>query len=129
MKKTLTLSIGTFYIYNNYLVAEINEGKTITLKDNKILEDIANTHFLTKNFVYITHRKNSYAVDPAVYTKTSKIKNLIGFAVVASNYIALRNAEIEKIFLNKPFESFTELDEAIKWAKKIIRQDNTNIYT
>ena len=85
------------------------------------LEDIADTYYTSKEFVYITHRVNSYAVDPAVYTKTSQIKNLVGFAVVASNYIALSNAEIEKIFLKKPFEIFTELDKAKEWAQSLVK--------
>lgn len=121
MKKTLSLPIGTFYIYDNYLIVEANEGVTVTIESNKILEDIADTYYTSKEFVYITHRVNSYAVDPAVYTKTSQIKNLVGFAVVASNYIALSNAEIEKIFLKKPFEIFTELDKAKEWAQSLVK--------
>jgi hypothetical protein len=120
MKTTLKLPLGTFYIYDNYIIVEIAEGITIATKHNKILEDIAEKYFASKDFVYITNRVNSYAVNPAVYKKTSKIKNLVGFAIVASNYIALRNADIEKLFLNKPFESFTELSEAIKWAEAIV---------
>lgn len=123
MKKTLTLSIGTFYIYTNYLVAVINEGATITIESNKILEDIARTYFATKKFVYITHRINSYAVDPVTYTRTSQIKNLAGFAVVSKNNVALSNAEIEKIFLKKPFGLFNNLDKAIDWAQSVLKSE------
>lgn len=120
MKKSLNLSIGNFYIYDNYLIVEINEGKTVTTESNKILEGIANTYYSSKKFVYITHRVNSYAVDPAVYKKTSQIKNLAGFAVVANTRVALSNAEIERLFLKKPFGIFRDLDKAIAWATSII---------
>ncbi|SFZ94345.1 hypothetical protein SAMN05428642_104103 [Flaviramulus basaltis] len=129
MKKTLKLPVGTFYIYNDYLIVEANEGETVTVESNDILVDIADTYYSGKEFVYITNRINSYSVDPAVYSKTSLITNLVGFAVVATNYISLSNAEIEKLFLSKPFESFTELEKAISWAKSIIKQNNTNIKT
>lgn len=127
MKKTLTLPIGTFYIYPNYLIVEINEGETVTAESNEILVDIANTYYNGKKFVYITNRIHSYAVDPAVYSKTSLIENLAGFAVVATNLISLSNAEIEKLFLSKPFESFTELNKAIDWAHSITKHNNTRI--
>ncbi|WNH09983.1 hypothetical protein [Thalassobellus suaedae] len=127
MRKTLTLPLGTFYIYDNYLIVEINEGETITTENNKILENIAITYFNTKKFIYITHRVNSYAVDPAIYRKTSLIENLAGFAVVATNNIALSNADIEKLFLNKPFESFTKLNKAIEWGQSILKQNNIDI--
>ena len=126
MKETLKLPIGIFFIYDDYLIVEVNEGETVTPESNEILVDIVNRYYASKQFVYITHRVNSYAVDPAVYRKTSLIKNLVGFAVVANN-ISLSNAEIEKLFLSKPFESFTKLDKAVNWAKSIINESNTKI--
>ncbi len=120
MEKVVKHPIGTFTIHDNYLIANINEGATVTKDSNKILENLVKTYYSLKNFVYITHRINSYAVDPAVYIKTSQIKNLIGFAVVANTRIALSNAEIERLFLKKPFKIFTDLNKAVKWANSII---------
>ena len=112
--------IGTFKIYNNYLIVIINDGVTVTKESNKILEDLVQEYYSKKKFVYITHRVNSYAVDPVVYSKTSQIKNLVGFAVVANTRLALNNTEIEKLFLKKPFESFRNLNDAINWAQSIL---------
>ncbi len=117
-------NLGFFKIYDTYLIVEMNEGVTITPDSNDALEEIADIYYPTKNFVYITHRKNSYAVDPAVYTRTSKIKNLVGFAVVSTKRIALSNAEIEKLFLSKPFEVFHKIEDAVKWANKICTNEN-----
>ncbi|WP_044626319.1 hypothetical protein [Neotamlana nanhaiensis] len=127
MITTIKIEIGNFYIYKNYLVVEMNEGITVTPDSNNILVDIVDTFYVDKNFVYITNRINSYAVDPSVYKQTSLIENLVGFAVVSTNSLSLSNAEIEKLFLNKPFELFTDIDEAITWAKSILEEGRSSI--
>lgn len=109
------------FIYDNYLVVVMKEGVNITPKHNNVLVEVTKNHFSDKPFVYITHRINSYSVDPKIYLETSKIKNLKGFAVVSSNYKAKVNAQIEQMFFNKPFEIFTKLDEAIRWANELIK--------
>lgn len=120
MEDELKFDFCTMYIYINYMVVVMNEGVTINPSHNKTLLNIVETYYSKKNFVYITHRLNSYSVNPAIYFETSKIQNLKGFAVVSKDYKAKSNAEIEKLFFNKPFEVFTMLDEAITWAKSIV---------
>ena len=73
--------------------------------------------------MYITHRVNSYSVDPNVYPRATKVEYLKGFAVVSDKYLAKVNAQIEQMFFGKPFEIFTELDDAIKWAENLIEKD------
>lgn len=120
MTDVLKYDFCTMYIYDNHMIVIINEGVTVTPKHNEVLLNVADTYYKNKPFVYITHRLNSYAVDPAVYRETSKIENLAGFCVVSSDYKAKRNAEIEKLFLNKPFEIFDSIDEATTWASQVV---------
>jgi hypothetical protein len=101
------------------MIVVINEGVTVTPEHNSVLLNVVNSYYKNTRFVYITHRLNSYAVNPAVYRETSKIKNLAGFCVVSNDYKAKRNAEIEKLFLNKPFEIFDTIEEAVIWANTI----------
>ncbi|MGB1309111.1 MAG: hypothetical protein ACPG6B_09385 [Oceanihabitans sp.] len=124
MTKTtnIDIGIGQVSIYQNYMLVIMNEGITVTVESNKKLLSLAETHYKNKAFVYITNRKNSYAVDPAVYFETKKIENLIGFAVVSLKEIAINNALIEKLFFDKPFEMFKSLDKAIAWANKLIEE-------
>ncbi len=110
----------TMYIYDHYMIVVINEGITLTPEHNNVLLNIVDTYYRNRPFVYITHRINSYSVDPAIYRETSKINNLAGFCVVSSDYKAKRNAEIEKLFLNKPFEIFDSMEEATTWASQVI---------
>ncbi|WP_299334182.1 hypothetical protein [uncultured Psychroserpens sp.] len=119
MTDKLTLDFCKIHIYDHYMIVTVNTGETISLEHNKTLTNIADTYFDNRPFVYITHRINSYAVDPGVYKETSKISNLVGFSVVSKNYLAKSTAQIEKLFLDKPFEIFDSLKEAIDWAKSL----------
>ncbi|MEO6346829.1 MAG: hypothetical protein ABIO60_02875 [Aquaticitalea sp.] len=108
------------HIYDNYLVVVMNEGITVTPDQNQVLLNVSETYFKNKNFVYITHRLHSYAVDPAIYFETAKIENLLGFAVVSKDFKAKSNAEVEKLFFKKPFEIFDTVKEAVAWATSIL---------
>ena len=116
----IDIGIGVVTIHDHYLITVMNEGITVTVEANKILKDIAKMYFKDKPFVYITHRKNSYAVDTTIYTETKKIPNLIGFAVVSTKGMALTNASLEKLFFEKPFEIFENLNDAITWSQELI---------
>ncbi len=104
----------------------MKEGMNITPDYNDILVGITNKYFPKQSFVYITHRIHSYSVDPKIYFETAKIKNLKGFAVVSGKYQAKVNAQIEQMFFAKPFEIFTNLDDAISWANELVETDLTN---
>ncbi|MEO9077323.1 MAG: hypothetical protein ABI263_08520 [Gelidibacter sp.] len=108
------------HIYESYLIVIINEGITVSPKHNTVLINVVDTYFKSTSFVYITHRINSYSVDPSTYLETSKIKNLKGFAVVSTDYKAKSNVEVEKLFLNKPFETFDDLKDAVTWTNSLL---------
>jgi hypothetical protein len=119
MDKTLKYTFGKVTIHTNYVIAIMNEGITVTPNLNTILDNIAETYFKNKNFVYITHRINSYTVDPNIYFKTSQISNLVGFAVVSGKRIVIDNTDLERVFLNKPFKLFARMKDAINWANDL----------
>jgi hypothetical protein len=120
MTDVLQYDFCKIHVYDNYLIAVMNEGITVTSKHNAILQNIANVYYKNKPFVYLTHRIHSYSVDPAIYTETSKIENLVGFGVISKDFKAKSNAEIEKLFLSKPFEIFDSIEDAIVWVKQIL---------
>ena len=123
MKDSLTFDFCDITIYDNYIVVVMKEGMNITPDYNDILVGITNKYFHKQPFVYITHRIHSYSVDPKIYFETAKIRNLIGFAVVSAKYQAKVNAQIEQMFFAKPFEIFSNLDDAVKWAKALVETD------
>lgn len=124
MIKTLFYDFGEINIFKNFVIAIMKEGTTVKPEHNNDLVEVANTYFPNRPFGYISYRKNSYAVDPMVYLKTSQIENLVAFAVVAEDEQRIRNAEVEKLFLKKPLQIFTNLDEAKDWINGLIENED-----
>lgn len=118
----LTYDFGEIEVYDDFLVAKMKEGITVKPEYNSILEELAKDLFENRCFGYITYRKNSYAVDPRIYLKTSKIPNLVGFAVVTKRKHAKDAAKVERLFFEKPFEYFENLADAKKWIQKKVQE-------
>lgn len=118
--KTLNYEFGEIRVFKNFVVVVMKEGITVIPKYNDDLVHISENYFKGRPFGYITYRKNSYSVDPMIYLKTSKIENLIAFAVVSDDGLKVSNLEIEKRFLTKPFRHFKNLDNAKDWVNKMI---------
>ncbi len=55
----------------------MDKGEHTSPEGNQVLVDIANVYSKERLFVYITHRKYSYSVDPSIYLETSKIKSFL----------------------------------------------------
>lgn len=85
MKDLLKLDFANVYIHHNYMIVIMNEGVHVSTRQNQALINVTETYYKDKKFVYITHRINSYSVDPKIYIKTSQVKNLAGFCVVSKN--------------------------------------------
>lgn len=115
---------GIAEIHDNYMIMIMNEGVTVNSEINKKLTDLAVHMFQGRPFGYITNRENSYSIDPNVYMETSKIENLVGFAIVSKEKIHVTTVQLEKMFLNKPMKVFEELKDAIAWIKNIISKNN-----
>ncbi|WP_054850800.1 hypothetical protein [Olleya sp. ITB9] len=114
------LSFCTLLVSDNVIISEINEGVHMNKKHAIQIIKFVLDVFGDRPHVYISNRIHSYSVDTIVYSDVSKVKSLVGFAVV-SNTLAARNAEIERLFLNKPFEIFSKLEEATTWANQILK--------
>lgn len=122
MIDTLHFEFGEIRVFRNFVVAVMNEGITVIPEYNQELLKISEKFFHNRPFGYITYRKNSYAVNPLVYLKTSTIENLVAFAVVSTHEISISNLEVEKRFLTKPLKHFTDLDEAKDWVNKMVAE-------
>ncbi|MCZ4319998.1 hypothetical protein O4H26_13475 [Aequorivita viscosa] len=124
MIEKIHLEFGEGHIFQNYIVVYMNEGITVKPEYNTYLIEISEKYFKNRPFGYITYRINSYAVNPMVYLQTSKIDNLIGFAIVSKTGLKKTNVEVEKRFMKIPFEHFNNLEIAKKWIDSIILKHN-----
>ncbi len=115
------LDVGTVQVYENYMVANFDEGATITLERAYQIIGISEIHFRGKDFGYISLRQNSYAVDPTIYTYIRQLENLKAFAIVSVKEIDMHNFKIEKLFYKKQMKFFIEFDNALAWVKKRVK--------
>ena len=107
-------------IHDTYMYAIMKEGIVVSKENNARLIEISRKHYKDSPFVYITHRINSYAVDPIIYIKTAQVENLAGFAVVSKDAIQKEQIKLEKSFFNKEFKHFETLNEALIWKDEIL---------
>ena len=121
MLKKFDLGFTLAEVHDDYIQNTIEEGYHVTSEDNNILIEFVKEYFKDKPFVYIANRVNSYSVDPTVYLETSKIKNLIGLAVVSSNSKQKRLTEFEKAFYKKDLKYFNTIEEALTWKDSLLR--------
>ena len=120
--KEYSLDIGTVQVYDNYIVANFDEGATVTLERAYQIIGISEIHFRNKKFGYISYRKNSYAIDPIIYTYLRGLDNLMAFAIVSKKEIDMHNFKIEKMFYKKNMEFFIEFENAVNWVKKKLKR-------
>ncbi len=111
---------GKVNIIDNIVIAEMNEGITFDLPDRSVLLKYCQEYFNEKPFGFISHRINSYAINPTVYIDAAKNFNVKAVAIVAVDTISRGNVAIEKQFFGDPFEIFDNLEYAINWMKQML---------
>ncbi len=113
---------GTYFFYDHYIIAEINEGTKLTIEQTNKLLPLINKHYGDSTpFGYISNRINSYSISPLNHLQCPGISmpNFKGFAAVTYTRISKMTTEIEEKFVKTPFKQFSNLDEAIEWISKI----------
>ncbi|QLE00019.1 STAS/SEC14 domain-containing protein [Galbibacter sp. BG1] len=113
--KSYTLDFGNIEIYPTFAIGIVNDGIDLSLEDISELATIAEIHFRDREFGYISLRKNSYAINPALYNYIKELNNLKAIAIVSDKEIFKHNFKIEKYFYGKEMALYKSLDEAIDW--------------
>ncbi|WP_335964436.1 STAS/SEC14 domain-containing protein [Galbibacter sp. PAP.153] len=114
--KAYTLDFGYIEIYPNFAIGSMNDGIDLTLENISSLASLAEIHYRNKNFGYISLRKNSYAIDPALYAYIKEVENLKAVAIVSTKEIFKHNYKIEKYFYGKEMKLFRNIENAIQWV-------------
>jgi len=109
------------------VVSRVRENVVLSKKQVFDLIDACSGNYERKNFVYISKRIHTYNVDPTVYLSLDKAKNLTGIAMVSDKTSSLNMAQFEKTFSKIPFEIFLELEDAIKWTEKILKNKKVGL--
>ncbi len=109
-------------VYEDYVITVMKEGIIVTPEFITQMSFIAEKHFKNKVFVYISHRVNSYALNPTLYFEVNKLDNLIALAIVSKDPKQWNQSKIERTFVDRDLEQFDTLEEALEWKDKIIKK-------
>ena len=122
MSKKIELDCGVIYVQDRILVNEMNEGSLLDVETNREILEIGRKSFGNEFFGYISHRINSYAVNPMVYRESAEHPQLKAIAVVSENKQVRETARLEQQFYTNKnsFGIFNNLDEARDWMSEQI---------
>ncbi len=115
-----TSNLGVIYFYEHLVVAEFNEGISLSYHNafSLLLKSIK--YVGTRPIVYISNRINSYSVQPNDYKYLEKVPNIKGIAIVVKDPIGTSNAMLESKFVSKNFGVFSSIQEAQTWGLAIL---------
>ena len=122
-QKILELEFTVLEFYKSFVLSKPREGEILEQKEISDLVEVCGEFYQENPFVYISYRVNDYNVNPIIYLNLDKVKNLTGIGIVCKKPSSLSTAMFEKQFSKVPYEIFTELDTARKWAKKMTSEN------
>ncbi|RNL91409.1 hypothetical protein ED312_04340 [Sinomicrobium pectinilyticum] len=117
MPKRVKLDFGYLEFYENFVIAEINEGIHLVSEQNNILLSLCLKNFRNKPFGFISNRIYSYSIDPFIYLEAEKIENFVAIAIVVTTSAQRLSSRIEELFCKKPFQYFYNLETAKSWIR------------
>lgn len=119
----LQYSFGTFFLFETFVVAEIDKDVVFSWKDHAkpVVEEITQLYEQRgQDIVYISNRINPYFVVPSDWLHFFKHNySLKAYGVVNSVPTGRRNSILEKIFMRSKMQTFHNLEDAILWAKEL----------
>ncbi|MCJ7757479.1 MAG: hypothetical protein MUP24_04980 [Gillisia sp.] len=125
--RTIELEFTILEFHENFVVSRVRENVVLSKKQVYDLIDACSGNYERKKFVYISKRIHNYNVDPTIYLSLKKEKNLAGVAIVSDKTSALNMAQFEKNFSKIPFEIFLDLEDAINWSHKILKNKKAGL--
>jgi len=119
--KPIHLPFGTFYLFEDFLISEINAEIHFDWQMVEILISNLVEHYGKDiNIAYISNRINSYSFDPSSWTKFEKDYNfVVASAIVSYTNRNVINATIEKHISQNSIKRCSNLNQAIGWVTNL----------
>uniref|UniRef100_UPI00404B430D hypothetical protein n=1 Tax=Gelidibacter sp. TaxID=2018083 RepID=UPI00404B430D len=119
--KKFEFPFGNFYISDQILISELNEG--IHFDWDKIIQviDVVYDYFGEfKKIAYISNRIYAYSIEPQLWLKFYEDYNfIVATATVSYSDFNYMNSTIEKLFSKTSLKRCSDLDEAIEWIQNL----------
>ena len=125
--KIIELEFTILEFFPNYVISRVREGQVLGGKQLADLVEVCSDHYRGRKFVYLSYRVNDFNVNPTVFLNLENKKNLAGFGVVSQKTSSLKMANFEKNFCKIPYEIFLELDKALEWVEKILKDKKADL--
>ncbi|WP_394748508.1 hypothetical protein [Spongiimicrobium salis] len=119
----LTFPFGKFYLFDTFVISEINEGILMNWDDHGKLVAEELSHLYDHNganLIYISNRVHAYSVKPADWIKFFRFGYQIkGYGIINYNRKGYPNGLLEKLFIPSKVQRFSSLEKAIQWARNL----------
>lgn len=125
--RSIELEYTILEFYDQYVISRMREGVVFNNVQVKDLIEVCSDFYGSKHFVYISKRENNYNVDPTIYHNLEKVNNLAGIAIVSIKTSSLSMAGFEQKFSKVPFDIFLDLEEAVEWAREILKNKKADL--
>ena len=118
--KVEQFEFGTVEFHNNLVIGVMKQGVDFGKECVDTLIKRLNYHYPEKPFVYISHRKYDYSLNPAEARRLQESTHIKAAAFVLVRKLSYESFQTEKIFYKIPTATFPAIEEAINWANGII---------
>ena len=110
VQKEFNYSFGSFYVFNGFIVSEINEGVCFTWegKGERFVKDFcmyANVLDL-KDYAYVSNRIYEYSVVPSDWLKFIKSYTLKSYCIVSEAKVGKLSLLVESLFYPNKIKRF-----------------------
>ncbi|MDO1500863.1 hypothetical protein Q2T40_12050 [Winogradskyella maritima] len=120
-----SFDIGTLFLFENYVIAEMNEGVVLTFDSFFELGRKLVEKYNERPFGYIVHRKNSYSINPTdIHIFNKAFPNLKAFAVVSYSSMGEKIFTLENKFFNFNRQLFHDLKTAERWVQTTLKANS-----
>ena len=118
--KELKYPFGTLYVFDGFLISEINEGVHFSWDEHgkQMVEDVSCfLGTLGEDLIYISNRVNSYSVVATDWVKFFKNYYFLkGYYIVDDKKVSKINSLVESLFFNGKIKRFETIEEAVNFA-------------
>jgi hypothetical protein len=119
--RKITLSFGDFYLLDNFIIAEFNEGIHFNwTKIQELAAELIRHYGYELKIGFIANRVNSYSTDPHLWTNfNQEFGFFVATAIVVYDDISYMNATLEKQFTENSLKRCSSLEEGIHWMQNL----------
>lgn len=132
LEDTYILQFGTFYFYETFVVAEIQENVSFDKKMAQILISLIDGHYgKGEEIGYISNRANNYSVSASAWYKFFEMRyRLNGYAIVSKKKSNPFLCTLRKLIYTSTECKYDSLLEAASWLTSlhVLRKRNKVAY-